>query len=666
MTDNAQEVPQPVYFLCDVSVHMGQGRLLLANLLMGHLASEISEDPLLTLAVRWGVHLYGATEGADAPLPIQQVDFTDVLPELHPTIEEPAFAVGAAALRKRMGVDISQLDADYAEVRSPFIVVLSSGVFAEAEADLDRAFRELLEEKPPFAQDREWSPTIMLVSLRAADPAPVEHLMRHHENVDLYDVATEADVTRAADELVRVIRRTVVTGERNLKYARWVTAEKDLVLGGLLTRTPVLEVSEVDDHPLSNVTERLRYRKFLDAGQNAEAHPFDALLSMVSLRGAPPPPGRRERMIDRAVWPHRLVVADDPGAAAGVLVPPLPSTFTHNGDGVRPRWAGDLLPGESASTTDRIARLRVCAEIADIIDLAHGYHVLLGERTCESAVFRIGPLGPDVLLSDCDDARPFDPADPDPAARDLIWLGQFVESCAADRPGDAGAEQPVFDDSGRDLLRLTKSNVSRLLPAAATWRDYLTRRAIELQGPPVLEDVLVTPRFAPVGEQVKVLWRTRYADSLTLIGADGRRLAVPPQHVGDSNVQFTVTMPGPIALHLRNQVGERRATTDYVHVYELPTLTELPVPAPPPEPVSTALAEAGDLLTGAWALDGAHLREALTVSESVDKDLVDTVVAGPRQTRRARPLQIFPYDVGKWFTQRPRPRNRWRWLPWAS
>ncbi|MFI5935898.1 hypothetical protein [Actinoplanes sp. NPDC051494] len=169
---------------------------------------------------------------------------------------------------------------------------------------------------------------------------------------------------------------------------------------------------------------------------------------------------------------------------------------------------------------------------------------------------------------------------------------------------------------------------------------------------PVLDAVLVTPTTAPAGEQVTVRWQTRYADTVEVTGPDGTTVGVPPARVDDGSARIVVTRPGPITLHLRNAAGTSRHTTRWVHVFELPRMWAVPVPAAPPLTSGRALSDVADLISGAWT--GAP------------------APAGPIPVPPFDPstaLTSFPYDVGRWFFRRPtfsrsRIKKWWR-SPWA-
>ncbi|MET0422981.1 MAG: hypothetical protein ABW046_03855 [Actinoplanes sp.] len=682
MTDSTQDTPQPVYFLCDVSVRMGDERLLLAESLMGWLAAEIADDALLKFAVRWGIEHYGTTDGAGSVVPIQQVDFTDELPAMRLTVEEPSFQAAADDLRRRMGIEVSQLDADFPEVRSPILVVLTSGAFADTPDDLDAAVAGLFADNPRIEQDRGWAPTILFLGLRVADPTALDRLDRAHDNVGTFAVEAEEDAGDVARTVVDVIRRAVVTGARHLRYALWVTEERGLTPGAVIERTGEVEVFEVDQHQLTGVTEPLRYRRFLDVTQDADAHPFDALLDLVALRNAKPPAGRGERLVERALWPVRLVVGDDPRVAAGLLEPVVPIAYTDELAGQRVPRSVSLLrldgsapapadPRTVPAPSDGVARVRLCADLADTVDLAHRYGVALGIRALESAVFRLGRRAAEVQLTECGDARIHDPADSHGAVADLIWFGRFVERCVVEQhgPADAAPSIPALDAVGQDLVARAKSNVPSVIPSAARWRDYLDRRAVELQGPPVIESVQVSPAIAPVGGKVTVGWRTRYADVISLVGADGTQVQVAPKYADSGYRQITVTRPGPVTLHVRNQIGGSRLESEWVHVFELPRLGQVPVAAAPPLTSSRTLNELSDLMGTQRRTDQGVAWPTVPVF-----DPAAAMVRPERRSllrRRSELPGIFPYDVGRWFSRRPENENarsrlkRWWRFPWG-
>jgi hypothetical protein len=680
LTDSTQETPQPVYFFCDVSVWMGDDRLTLAESLLGSLAAKISTDPLLKFAVRWGVEHYGTTGGSASVVPIQQVDLTDTLPALQATVEEPAFGIAATALTRRMGTDMTQLDADYPVVRSPFILVLTSGAFTDAPDALDLAVSGLLTTNPRSDQALGWDPTILFLTLRSADGAKVGRLVQAHDSVEEHPLAGEQDVPFAADVAVGMIRHSVAAGVHNLRYARWVVEEKSLTLGAVTGHAPDAALIEVTAAADPRIAGPVRYQRFLDAGTaaapDAAAHPFDDLLDLVARGNAKQPGGRPEPLADRSLWPLRLVVADDPRAASGLLVPAIPAAFTDDDRGsavprsIRLLGISDdpslpaavpVAPLMVPAGADVVARMRLCADLADTIDLAHSYGVVLGAQTLMSGVFATARRSARIILTDCGQARPGDPADPYAGVGDLIWLGRFIEQCAVEPAGAV----PVLDAIGADLLTRAKSNAPAAIPRAATWRDYLDRRTVQLQGPPVLEQVEVEPRVAPTGAKVRVTWWARYADSVVVQGSDGTRMPVPAKHVDHGYCMVTVTREGPVTVLLRNKIGETVQHTEWVHVFGLPWISQVPVPAAPPLTSTRVTNELSALLTRSWLTDRNPVRATIGLGTAP--------VLRPQRRRLwgrgSRAPRVFPYDVGGWFLQRParshpRPKRWWR-LPWA-
>ncbi|MBB2943462.1 hypothetical protein FB565_003175 [Actinoplanes lutulentus] len=668
-------------------MRMGEDRLILAESMVGHLAAAISSDGLLTFAVRWGIEHYGTSAGSGEVLPLQQVDFTDELPAMRATVEEPALRAAADAMLRRMSIDISQLDADFPEVRPPVIVVLTSGTFTEPASEWDAALGDLMTRNPRIEQDRGWQPTVLFVCLLAEDSTPLERLAQAYETADHYAVRNETDAAVVAHDVVAAIRNSVATGTLRLRYARWVMAEKDLVTGTVLERTTDTEVMEVTAHPFPDVTGALAYRRFLDIGDDAEAHPLDVLIDLTAIRRLPPPDGHADRIVDRVCWPLRVVVGDDPRVVTGLLTPAVPVPFSDADEHGRlvPRSIALLrldgtapvpvTPGAVPATIDTVARMRLCADLADTLDLAHRYGIVLGTRTLESGVFRVLRRGAEVQLTDCGDARLGDPADGHAAIGDLTWLARFVELCLIDKTGrvDHVQPMPVFDPDGLDLLARAKSNAPSVIPAAAQWRSYLDRRAVQLQGPPIVNAVSVKPAFAPVGATVTVRWRTSHADEISLIAPDGKLTQVPARYADEGSDQLTVTRSGTITVLLRNKVGERRHETAWVNVFELPRLREVPMPIAPPLTSNRTLHQVGDLINGIWALDDDTVHSALTASSVTDPmtDLIRPQRRSLREMlggRRSEMPQIFPHDMGGWFLQRPeksRSRKSWWRFPWA-
>ncbi|MDI6099710.1 hypothetical protein QLQ12_13990 [Actinoplanes sp. NEAU-A12] len=384
-------------------------------------------------------------------------------------------------------------------------------------------------------------------------------------------------------------------------------------------------VSEHDLDQLTGLPRPFVLHRF-DTG----ARPLGDLLDLVALRDHP----AATTLNGRFLWPYRLVTGDDPETAVGMLLPTVPERFTtadgHGGRAPRPLNA----PRPDQPTN---LRAQLCAALADTIHLAHQHGIVLGTDALASAL-HTGTPAPEVLIADCTRVRPRRPGGLDRQAGDLTWLGRFVHHCAPP-PGDT----PLLDGAGRELLRRARSDVAHLLPTAAEWRNYLTARAATLQGPPVIEQVQVSPEIVPPGSPVTVRWRTRHADRLVITGPDGTTVTAAPNERDEGHTALIITRPGPVRLRAANPAGSHQAETGHVHVFELPQLPRIQLPRLPLEPAAT--------------------RRHRTTLPALPP------VAVPAPPSGALRVTGFPIDVARWFDTRPeRPRRRWpRWLrkPWA-
>lgn len=635
--ETAQETLQPLYLLCDGSMRMRDQDLAVANLLVGHLADEITGDPLLAWSTRWGIELYDSGDRTTTLMQLQQVDLVTWIPQMVTTIEEPTLGTALLALRRRISGDVAMLEADAADVRSPLVAVLTSGFSLDGEEDRATELAALLTVNPFDDPDRAWTPMVLLITPPESDQTIAKAMAADRGDVDLAVLGSLDDVADLARWIARALRQSVEYGVSRLRYAQWVVSEHGL-------------------DQLTGVPRPFVLHRFDDLG-DADAHPFGDLLDVVALRGDPAAAGLNGRFR----WPYRLVVGDDPGTAVGLLLPAVPDRFTavdgHGGRAPRPMSALRLdrpvppVPAPDVpAPADGVLRARLCAALADTVHLAHQRGVVLGEQALASALYTAGP-DPEVLLADCTGVRLHGPGGRDRQAADLTWLGRFVDRCAS-RPETSGAT-PFLDAAGQELLRRVRSNVAHLLPAAAEWRDYLTGRVVALQGPPVIEQVQVSPEIVPVGSPVTVRWRGRYAEQLVITGPDGTRVDIAENELDEGHTQLIMTRAGPIRLRAANLVGGHRAETGHVHVFDLPRLPEVRLPELPPEPAATRTDHWDSLLTR-------YDRRTLPAFPPV------AVPAPPSGVLR---VTGFPIDVARWFDARPeRPRRRWpRWLrkPWA-
>ncbi|GGN55794.1 hypothetical protein GCM10010112_06960 [Actinoplanes lobatus] len=587
MTPIPQETLQPLYLLCDASVRMREEDLAAVNLLLGHLADEITGDPLLASAVRWGIELYDNADHTTTLMQLQQVDLISRIPQMVTTIEEPTLAAALRALRRRITGDIDLLEADAAEVRPPIVIVATSGVSLDSAADRAAELDALLQ----------LTPMVLLLSLPGADGTLAKDLAAEHADVDAQVISSLADVPDVAHWIGRGARQSAEYGLARLRYARWVVAER-----------------AVD-----------AFHRFAEPG----GRPTAELIDLVAIRADP----GGDELAERLLWPYRVVVGDDPATAVGLLLPLVPDRFTAGR--MSARGPEPLSGPDTPAASDGVLRTRICAALADAVDTAHTHGAVLGETALESAAYTAG-TDPEVLITDCAGARLGDGP-----ATDLTWLGRFVDHCVF----------AFLDTEGQALLRRARSNVADRLPSAAEWSDYLNRRAVILQGPPVIEQVQVSPAIVPDGSPVTVRWRGRWIDRLEITGPDGAVVVATGRDHGQ--VQMVMTRPGAVRLRAGNTVGSHRADTAHVHVFRLPRLTEIRLPGTP--------LDARDPRTDRWPDMLAHY------SRRMLPEMPPVTV--PAEPPAALSLTRFPIDVARFFGERPeRPRRRWpRFLrrPWA-
>jgi uncharacterized protein YegL len=589
----AQETLQPLYLLCDGSVRMRDEDLAVANLLAGHLADEIAGDPLLARSVRWGIELYGSGDRTSTLMPLRQVDPVTSVPQIVTMIEEPALGAALPALRRRISDDLARLRTGATDVRAPLVAVLTSGHSADSAQDRANGLATLLGADPRTS--------VLLVTPPGTGPDIATVPAGGHQ-VDLARLDGPDDVADLARWISRALRQSVEHGISRLDHARWVVREHEL--GRLTATTRPFELRRLDDAP------------------------FGELLGLVALRGDPATATLRRSLR----WPYRLVAGDQPETAVGLLLPAVPERFTTVDDHGRrtPR------PISAITSGPPVSRARLCAALAGTVHLAHRHGLVLGEDALASALHTPG-ADPEVLIADCAGVRLHGPGGRDRQVTDLAWLGRFVGHCAQ-LPDPTGGT-PLLDAIGRELLRRALSRHTGPLPTAAEWRDHLTERAITLQGPPVIEQIQVSPEIVPVGSPVTVRWRGRHATQLQIIGPDGAAVTAADNELDDGRAQLIMMRPGPIRLRAANPAGVHQAETGHVHVFDLPRLAGLALPEPAAE------SRAG---------------YALPAFPPV------AVPAPPSGVLR---VTGFPIDVARWFDARPeRPRRRWpRWLrkPWA-
>ncbi|BCJ42889.1 hypothetical protein GCM10010168_03710 [Actinoplanes ianthinogenes] len=404
MIDESERLTiQPLYLLCDVAGDLTDRRRATIDLLLAHLAEQLTADPELAAAVRWSVELH---TGADDLVPLVQLQQADAAvrpPRLTTTATGPArLAAALLAVRRLIRSDITMLEDDTADVRPPCLVVIAAGRSADEPHERAAALDTLLTRNLHADQTRDWAPRVLVVALPGADFDLLAGLGAGRD-VEIALAGADDTLTGVAFRVVTAVRRALGAGAPRVAYDRWVVPEHSLVLGYEHRHAPLTDVHPAVVPGVTDPDRRpLVYRRFLDPDQ-----PFAPLLRMVALRE------HATELTGRMLWPLRLVVGDGATAVTGLLAPDIPDRFRDR------RLLG--APPEH--------RELLRAAVRDLVALAHRHDVRLGGHALDSVHYRLTPTV-ELLVTDCDAVRVREPGDPAWDEADLAWLA-----------GGAAAEQ---------------------------------------------------------------------------------------------------------------------------------------------------------------------------------------------------------------------------------
>jgi hypothetical protein len=386
MTEDATRLTiQPLYLLCDVAGGLPARQRDTVDLLLAH-------------AVRWSVELH---TGADDLLPLVQLQQADAAvrpPRLTTTSTTPArLSAALLALRRLIRSDITMLEDDTADVRTPCIVVITGGHSADEPAERAAALDTLLTGNLHADETRDWAPRVLIVALPGAGFDLLAELGAGRD-VEIAMAGAGDTLTGVASRVVAQVRRALGAGAPRISYERWVIPEHTLVLGYEHRHAPFADVHQAVAPGVDPAGRQLVYRRFLQPGQ-----PFPPLLRMVALRE------HATDLTDRMLWPVRLVVGDGATTVTGLLAPDIPAGF-------RDRRLGDAPPGH---------RDLLRPAVRELVGLAHRHDVRLGAHALDSVHYR---LDGDVrlLVTDCDGVRVREPGETTWTDADLAWLSAWT------------------------------------------------------------------------------------------------------------------------------------------------------------------------------------------------------------------------------------------------
>ncbi|KUL21925.1 hypothetical protein [Actinoplanes awajinensis] len=402
MTDDSAGLTiQPLYVLCDVSGALSDRGRATVDLLLAHLAEQLTADPGLADAVRWSVELHTGDGDLVPLMQLQQADAALRPPRLATlpagrSTAAPRLAAALLALRRLIRSDITMLEDDAADVRTPCLVVITTGHAADEPHERAAALDALLTGTLHADETRDWAPRVLLVPLPGADFGLLAELGAGR-GVEVAMAGADDTLTGVARRVVATVRRSLGSGAPRISYDRWVVREDQLLLGYGQRHAPLTDLLQAGD-PGTGHPGPLVYRRFLDPGQ-----PFAPLLRMVALRG------HAGELTARMLWPVRLVVGAGATAVTGLLAPDVPAR-RYDGE------LGQAPPGD---------RLRLRAAVRDLIELAHRHDVRLGAHALDSAPYTLAPRV-DVLVTDCDAVRVRESGDPAWRDADLNWLAAWT------------------------------------------------------------------------------------------------------------------------------------------------------------------------------------------------------------------------------------------------
>ncbi len=404
MTEEAERLTiQPLYLLCDASAGLHDRHRATVDLLLAHLAEQVTADPALLDAVRWSIELHTGAGELVPLVQLQQADTAVRPPRLTTISAAPArLSTALLALRRLIRSDLTMLEDDAADVRTPCVVVITTGRSADAPHERAAALDTLLTRGLHGDETRDWSPRVLFVALPGADFDLLAGLGAGRD-VEVAVAGADDTLTGVAFRVVAAVRRALDIKASRFGYDRWVVPEHNLLLGYGHRHAPLTDVSRAVapgvDHP-----GQLAYRRFLAPDQ-----PFTPLLRMVALRE------HATELTGRMLWPLRLVVGDGATTVTGLLAPDLLA-------GPSRRCLGDAPPGH---------RILLGRAVRELVELAHHHDVRLGSQALDSAVYTLDPeIG--VLVTDCDAVRVRETGDPTWRDADLEWLASWLP---ADRAG---------------------------------------------------------------------------------------------------------------------------------------------------------------------------------------------------------------------------------------
>ena len=673
------QILQPLSVLCDTSNAMTVAQISCANLFLGHLADGITQSDYLTEVVRLSVQ--GFDGASVAVMPMVQLGLDTSIPAMIAGTGTTVLGEALNGLRSQLRADLYQLQQDEFDVQSPVILILSSGMSADSDGDRRRVFDDIMTK--PLWQDanRQWQPIVVLIELGVSSPGNLAALVASYEDAIDFQIADQAGIPVVIGELLRIIQGAA-SGRAVLLTARWVISRDQFDTGDSLGIAARAAVFRLPGFNLPGVSQALCYRQFLNEQdeQPVAARSFGALLDIVALRDSPKCTQDGRHIADGACWPVRIVVADDPMAAVGLIVPEIPARFMaslspvsepRTVDGLRlttmPQ-AAPTSPGPQPAPGDGLFRARILQQVAAVVALAHEHQLVLGREALGSILWSIEP-DIAVLLSECDGICIRDPGDPQGHHGDLVWLAELIID-SADDPAIAAGQPPVLDDLGLQMVSAARDGTPGMGPSAAEWAGYLTQRVVILQGPPVFSAFQVSPDVVPSGHEVTVRWRCRFASSMTISGPDDTTRHVPARDLDDGSMRMAVTRSGPFLILARNQAGEQQLYSDPVHVLSLPELRQIPVPSLADAAATWWGGELDGLLSGIWASGTGEIpagwpgAAAPSFGKPDDPDSDEGLDALRIMMERTE----CPFDTAAWFAgppqQVPVSKRRGKWLRW--
>jgi hypothetical protein len=379
-------------------------------------------------------------------------------------------------------------------------------------------------------------------------------------------------------------------------------------LGALLGAGGQAKVYELPALSLPDVSGPLVYKQYKPG--RAPAHGMSKIIALRTRLLTEP--AKVTRLDASTTWPVRQVV-DANGALAGLVLRRIPDSFMHD---VRlpsgkvsksPREVQFLfIPPDRAlrggtPTPTPTERLTICRDFAATLAFLHGeLNVAFGDVNARNAVFRLGEE-PTVMFVDCDAVRvvgemavapqlnapdwdPPEGSDVLSRVTDRYKLGLFVLRCLTpDRNSsinrDPNEARGVLDVHGLKLLTAAIRGTPAERPSAEEWHRYLRRALGETLAPPRLDRVELDRTIVAAGEPLTVSWSAEEADAVVVSGGGVPDTTVPGI-AGSGTIVLHPVRTGRFTVTARNQLGEDRARTEPVAVFDMPSFQDLPVPLP--------------------------------------------------------------------------------------